>query len=136
MLYGFMALVALVLFIRLQHVNYQQKQAEQIQARDYVMSSGDLVGSPLAAALDPRVDTAMVAQQMMTPRYDQIQPAQTADTEPASEQLAVAPHTPQQTQQQTAQDADDDRKSSLTGTTIASSTSTEPVATPDTTAKS
>lgn len=136
MLYGFMALVALVLFIRLQHVNYQQKQAEQIQARDYVMSSGDLVGSPLAAALDPRVDTAMVAQQMMTPRYDQIQPAQTADTEPASEQLAVAPHTPQQTQQQTAQDADDDRKSSLTGTTTASSTSTEPVAPPDTTAKS
>ncbi|HAT42946.1 MAG TPA: MFS transporter [Rheinheimera sp.] len=70
LLYGFMALIALLLFVRLQQVNYQQKLAEQVQARDYVMSSGDLVGSPLAAALDPRVDSAMVAQQMMTPRYD------------------------------------------------------------------
>lgn len=88
LLYGFMALIALLLFVRLQQVNYQQKLAEQVQARDYVMSSGDLVGSPLAAALDPRVDSAMVAQQMMTPRYD------TAETTSGTVQASsVAPKT-------------------------------------------
>jgi MFS family permease len=65
MLYGFMALVAALLFVRLTHVNYQQKQQEKSQPKDYVMASGDLVSSPLAAALDPRVDQATAQQQLM-----------------------------------------------------------------------
>lgn len=69
MLYGFMALVALLLFIRLQQVNYQQKQQEKTVASDYQMASGDLVGSPLAAALDPRVDQQDVVAQMTAERH-------------------------------------------------------------------
>ena len=64
MLYGFMAITAALLFVRLTHVNYQQKQQEKSQSQDYVMSSGDLVSSPLAAALDPRVDQATAQQQL------------------------------------------------------------------------
>jgi len=65
MLYAFMALVTLLLFIRLTQVNYQQKQQDKSQPKDYVMASGDLVSSPLAAALDPRVDLATAQQQLM-----------------------------------------------------------------------
>jgi hypothetical protein len=65
MLYAFMALVTLLLFIRLTQVNYQQKQQDKSQPKDYVMASGDLVSSPLAAALDPRVDQATAQQQLM-----------------------------------------------------------------------
>jgi MFS family permease len=65
MLYAFMALVAALLFLRLTQVNYQQKQQDKSQPKDYVMASGDLVSSPLAAALDPRVDQATAQQQLM-----------------------------------------------------------------------
>ena len=71
LLYGFMAGICGLLFVRLQHVNYQQKQAAQSQSSDYVVSAGDLVGSPLAAALDPRVDERSIAKQMLQPRYDE-----------------------------------------------------------------
>lgn len=77
MLYAFMALVTVVLFIRLTHVNYQQKQQDKAQPKDYVMASGDLVSSPLAAALDPRVDLATAQQQLMAePAEDMIEPGQ------------------------------------------------------------
>ncbi|MDZ7870918.1 MAG: MFS transporter [Rheinheimera sp.] len=69
MLYAFMAAVAALLFVRLQQVNYQQKQAEKIAPQDYMMAAGDLVGSPLAAALDPRVDQTTVDAQMRSARY-------------------------------------------------------------------
>lgn len=69
MLYAFMAAVAALLFVRLQQVNYQQKQAEKIAPKDYMMAAGDLVGSPLAAALDPRVDQTTVDAQMRAARY-------------------------------------------------------------------
>ncbi len=64
MLYGFMAAVAAILFVRLQQVNYQQKQQERAASQDYVMASGDLVSSPLAAALDPRVDQQTAQAQL------------------------------------------------------------------------
>jgi MFS family permease len=68
MLYGYMAVACLILFIRLQRVNYNQKMAKRMlaqqQSSDYQMASGDLVSSPLAAALDPRVDEELVQQQM------------------------------------------------------------------------
>lgn len=69
MLYAFMAAVAALLFVRLQQVNYQQKQQEKIAPKDYMMAAGDLVGSPLAAALDPRVDQQTVDSQMRAERY-------------------------------------------------------------------
>ena len=63
-----MALACLILFIRLQRVNYNQKMAKRMlsqqQSSDYQVASGDLVSSPLAAALDPRVDEDLVQQQM------------------------------------------------------------------------
>lgn len=71
MLYAFMAAVAALLFVRLQQVNYQQKQQEKIAPKDYMMAAGDLVGSPLAAALDPRVDQTTVDAQMRSARYPQ-----------------------------------------------------------------
>jgi MFS family permease len=64
MLYGFMAAVAAILFVRLQQVNYQQKLQERAASQDYVMASGDLVSSPLAAALDPRVDQQTAQAQL------------------------------------------------------------------------
>lgn len=63
MLYGFMALCCVGLSIRLQLINARQK-AEKRQAQDYIMASGDLVSSPLAAALDPRLDVDSVKAQM------------------------------------------------------------------------
>ena len=36
-----------------------------------MMAAGDLVGSPLAAALDPRVDQTTVDAQMRSARYPQ-----------------------------------------------------------------
>lgn len=80
MLYAFMAVIAALLFVRLQQVNYQQKQQEKIAPKDYMMAAGDLVGSPLAAALDPRVDQQTIDTQMKAERYnapvDKSDPAQ------------------------------------------------------------
>lgn len=82
MLYGFMALCTLLLFLRLTHVNYQQKQQDKEVSQDYVMASGDLISSPLAAALDPRVDEQMVQEQMVNPQY------QDADLPTADQELS------------------------------------------------
>jgi predicted lipid-binding transport protein (Tim44 family) len=90
MLYGFMALCTLLLFLRLTHVNYQQKQQDKEVSQDYVMASGDLVSSPLAAALDPRVDAQMVQEQMVSPHHPDAelptadQELSSMDPEPAS----------------------------------------------------
>ncbi|MDP4537218.1 MFS transporter [Alkalimonas collagenimarina] len=69
MLYGFMAVCSFLLFLRLQRVNYSQKQAARIvasqQAEDYVIASSDVFSSPLRAALDPRVDEDMVQEHML-----------------------------------------------------------------------
>lgn len=69
MLYGFMGLCSFLLFLRLQSVNYSQKQAARIvasqQPDDYVMASSDVFSSPLSAALDPRVDEEVVQAQML-----------------------------------------------------------------------
>lgn len=68
MLYLYMAVCCLILFLRLTRVNYNQKTAKKLLAQqhssDYQLASGDLVSSPLAAALDPRVDEELVQQQM------------------------------------------------------------------------
>jgi MFS family permease len=83
MLYGFMALCTLLLFLRLTHVNYQQKQQNKEVPQDYVMASGDLMSSPLAAALDPRVDEQMVQEQMVQPHLHEAD-LPTADQELSS----------------------------------------------------
>jgi len=81
MLYAFMAVIAALLFVRLHQVNYQQKQQEKIAPKDYMMAAGDLVGSPLAAALDPRVDQQTVDQQMKAERYSAPETADPAQFE-------------------------------------------------------
>ncbi len=63
MFYGFMSACTLILFLRLRYVNSQQK-AEVHATQDYIMATGDLVSSPLVAALDPRVDVESVQEQM------------------------------------------------------------------------
>ncbi|EOW6614962.1 MFS transporter [Vibrio fluvialis] len=68
MLYGFMGACGCVLFLTLQYINSQQKTEVQT-TEDYIMATGDLVSSPLAAALDPRVDIESV-QEQMTPTPD------------------------------------------------------------------
>ena len=85
MLYGFMALCTLLLFLRLTQVNYQQKQQNKEVAQDYVMASGDLMSSPLAAALDPRVDEQMVQEQMLNPHHQDAD-LPTADQVPTADQ--------------------------------------------------
>lgn len=85
MLYGFMALCTLLLFLRLTQVNYQQKQQDKELPQDYVMASGDLVSSPLAAALDPRVDEQMVQEQMVHPHHPDAD-LPTADQELSSQE--------------------------------------------------
>ncbi|MDW6019666.1 MFS transporter [Vibrio plantisponsor] len=69
MLYGFMAACTLVMFFRLQYINSRQKKAEVSVSEDYIMATGDLVSSPLAVALDPRVDVESV-QEEMTPSFE------------------------------------------------------------------
>ena len=69
MLYGFMAICSFTLLGRLIWVNQRQK-AEQFSTGDYVMAGGDLVSSPLAASLDPRVNVEMVNEQMIYPADD------------------------------------------------------------------
>lgn len=65
MLYGFMSACTLILFVRLRYVHSQQKVETNV-TQDYIMATGDLVSSPLAAALDPRVDVESI-QEHMTP---------------------------------------------------------------------
>ena len=69
MLYGFMSACTLILFLRLRYVHSQQK-AETHVTQDYMMATGDLVSSPLAAALDPRVDVESI-QEHMTPTINE-----------------------------------------------------------------
>lgn len=68
MLYAFISCCALMLFLRLIRVNYTQKMVKRMmdeqQNAQFKMGSGDLVSSPLAAALDPRVDEEVVVAQM------------------------------------------------------------------------
>jgi len=68
MLYAFISCCAFTLFLRLLRVNYNQKQVKRMldeqQNAQFKMGSGDLVSSPLAAALDPRVDEETVLTQM------------------------------------------------------------------------
>jgi len=71
MLYGFMSACTVILFLRLRYVHSQQK-AETNVTQDYMMATGDLVSSPLAAALDPRVDVESV-QEHMTPTPQEYQ---------------------------------------------------------------
>ncbi|MCC5451667.1 MFS transporter [Rheinheimera sp. UJ51] len=82
MLYLYMAVCCVILFLRLARVNYNQKVATRLlseqQPSDYQLASGDLVSSPLAAALDPRVDEELVQQQMRD------------DVEPLAEQSTTA----------------------------------------------
>ena len=73
MLYAFISCCAFMLFLRLMRVNYTQKQVkrmmEEQQNAQFKMGSGDLVSSPLAAALDPRVDEDVVLAQMHDEDY-------------------------------------------------------------------
>ncbi|WP_372872967.1 MFS transporter [Shewanella sp.] len=73
MLYGFMSACTLVLFAGLNYINSKQK-VEVPRKEDYLMATGDLVSSPLAAALDPRLDIESV--------HEQMSPAAVADSSP------------------------------------------------------
>lgn len=81
MLYAFISCCAFSLFLRLMHVNYNQKMVKKLMAEQqnaqFKMGSGDLVSSPLAAALDPRVDQQIVQEQM----HETPETEETADTE-------------------------------------------------------
>ncbi|MCA1930761.1 MFS transporter [Rheinheimera sp.] len=109
MLYGFMALCTLLLFLRLTHVNYQQKQQDKEVSQDYVMASGDLVSSPLAAALDPRVDEQMVQEQMVHPHHPDAE-LPTADQELSSMDAAAAPEVQIDTTEAVPEPDQDQRK--------------------------
>ncbi|MDX3774515.1 MFS transporter [Chromatiaceae bacterium AAb-1] len=96
MLYAFISCCAFSLFLRLMRVNYTQKAVKRLMAEQqnaqFKMGSGDLVSSPLAAALDPRVDEQMVQEQMRddpAPVTEDIPPSDSdtpvAETEPAPE---------------------------------------------------
>lgn len=91
MLYLYMAVCCLILFLRLTRVNYNQKTAKKLlaqqQSSDYQLASGDLVSSPLGAALDPRVDEELVQQQMRDdPIIDTgVEPVAEATAEPTIE---------------------------------------------------
>jgi hypothetical protein len=61
-----MGFCAFLLLIRLHWINSRQKVERQVSG-DYIMAGGDLVSSPLAAALDPRVDVESVQEQMLSP---------------------------------------------------------------------
>jgi hypothetical protein len=61
-----MAICSFTLLVRLLWINVRQK-AEHTTTEDYIMAAGDMVGSPLAASLDPRVDIEMVNEQMINP---------------------------------------------------------------------
>ncbi len=69
MLYAFISCCAFSLFLRLMRVNYNQKMVKKLMAEQqnaqFKMGSGDLVSSPLGAALDPRVDEQVVQEQMI-----------------------------------------------------------------------
>lgn len=95
MLYGFMSACTLVLFLRLRYVNSLQKTETNI-TQDYIMATGDLVSSPLAAALDPRVDVESI-QEHMTPNPEEYEDQEdlgadaiTSDDEDDDQQLAFS----------------------------------------------
>ena len=71
MLYGFIFACTLVLFVFLRYLHSRQK-AETLKTQDYMMATGDLMSSPLAAALDPRVDVQSVQDQMQPSPTDAI----------------------------------------------------------------
>ncbi|QYJ79377.1 MFS transporter [Shewanella acanthi] len=89
MLYGFISACTLVLFVRLRYVHSKQK-AETHVTQDYIMATGDLVSSPLVAALDPRVDVESVKEQMVVTAEDEnIDPDNFSDTD-YEQQLAFS----------------------------------------------
>ena len=95
MLYLYMAVCCLILVLRLTRVNYNQKTAKKLlaqqQSSDYQLASGDLVSSPLGAALDPRVDEELVQQQMRDdPIVDtRVEPGAEATDEPITDHTAT-----------------------------------------------
>ncbi|MBB1269718.1 MFS transporter [Shewanella sp. SR44-3] len=70
MLYVFMGFCAFGLLVCLHFINSRQKSERQVSG-DYVMGGGDLVLSPYAAAIDPRVDVESVQDQMVNPQEDE-----------------------------------------------------------------
>ena len=101
MLYAFISCCALALFLRLLRVNYTQKHIKRMmdeqQNAQFKMGSGDLVSSPLGAALDPRVDEETVLSQMRDEEFQtarqQVPPGYDEDVEwdKADDGFDVAP---------------------------------------------
>jgi MFS family permease len=107
MLYAFISCCAFTLFLRLLRVNYTQKQIKRMldeqQNAQFKIGSGDLVSSPLAAALDPRVDEEVIVAQMrdddfiatrqqVPPGYDEDVELATADDNADNAECPAAPH--------------------------------------------
>lgn len=63
-LYGAIALLATLMFGLLSFINFKQK-AERPNHSDYVVSSSDITTSPLAAAMDPRIEEATAQEQLL-----------------------------------------------------------------------
>lgn len=57
-LHGFMTFAALLMLMLVTLINQKQK-AERVNSDDYIAATSDIVSSPLASALDPRVELAV-----------------------------------------------------------------------------
>lgn len=63
-LYGSMSVIAVVMFVLLTTINKHQKK-ERPKHSDYVVSGSGITASPLAAAMDPRIDESTAQEQLM-----------------------------------------------------------------------
>ncbi|WP_100643682.1 MFS transporter [Alteromonas facilis] len=63
-LYGAIAGLTIIMFAMLTFINSRQK-VEKLSSNDYVVAVSDITSSPLAASFDPRVEEAMVQEQLM-----------------------------------------------------------------------
>ncbi|MCC2616852.1 MFS transporter [Aestuariibacter halophilus] len=70
-LYGAIAVLSLLMFTALTLINHRQK-AERMKHSDYVVSPSDITSSPLAAAMDPRIEEATAQEQLLV--VDEEQP--------------------------------------------------------------
>lgn len=63
-LYGAISLLCMLMFGVLSVINYRQK-AEKPKHADYVVSASDITTSPLAAAMDPRIEETTAQDQLL-----------------------------------------------------------------------
>lgn len=69
-LYASIAILTVLMFIVLTFINARQK-AEQPEASDYVVGTSDVTSSPLAAAMDPRIEEEIAHEQLLVVDSDE-----------------------------------------------------------------